>query len=132
MENGYPGRDRREFLRYTYEKPVHYSIVTNAKDKEPLSSSLMNAVSKNLSISGILFSTKNVNVPDISSIVILDLDYRTSLICQEIEEKAVIVNNKLLGKVVRIEEEEDGMCDVGVAFITKSDDLSKDIKTLVG
>ncbi|MFA5146974.1 MAG: hypothetical protein WC515_06360 [Candidatus Omnitrophota bacterium] len=125
MAEPIPGKNRREFLRYRYEKPIHYSIVTSSKDLQPIASSVMKAVSKNLSACGILFSTKDA--PDMSSVLILDLDHRTSRICQEIEENALIINNKLLGKVVRIEECSDGMRDVGVAFIKKSTDLSKDL-----
>ena len=125
MANAFSGRNRREFLRYRYEKPIHYSMVSSVKDNNPIAESLIKAVTKNLSASGILFTTDNV--PELSSVLILDLDYRTTRICKEIEENALIVNNKLLGKVVRIEDNDNGMCDVGVAFIKKSEELSKDL-----
>lgn len=129
MAEEYIGKDRREFFRYRYEKPIHYSVVTSSKDLNPIASSLIKAVSKNLSASGILFSTKDL--PEISSILTLNLDYRTSHVCQEIEERALIVDNKLLGKVVRIEDADDGTWDVGVAFIKKDDYVSKDLKGLI-
>ena len=128
MANNYAGIERREFFRYRYEKPIHYKVVNSAKDKNH-ASKLMNAVSKNLSASGILFASKFL--PEISSILVLDLDYRTTRVCQEIEERALILNDKLLGKVVRIEETDDGFYDVGVAFVKKSDTLPKDITNLV-
>ena len=69
--------------------------------------------------------------PRLSSIIILDVDYRTTMLCEEIEERALILNNKLLGKVVRIEDNDNGSYDVGVAFVKKSDTLPSDIFTLV-
>ncbi len=119
--------ERREFLRFDYEKPLHFSLVSSPRDRGILSS-FINAVSKNISASGILFRVEDGAIPEIASLVMLDLDYKTSNICREIDERALIKNNKLLGKVVRIEENSDGTRGVGVAFVTKSDRLSKDIK----
>ena len=130
MEEDYTKNDRREFLRYDYERPLHYSLISSPKDTPSLSS-IINGVSKNLSASGILFITDARKVPEISSLIVLDLDYKTAHVCREIDERAVIVKNKLLGRVVRIEDNEDGTCGVGVAFINKSDNLSKDIKSMV-
>ncbi len=129
MADEFKGKERREYFRYRYEKPIHYSLVASKKDQNPIATSLVEAVTKNLSASGILFTSPVV--PDLSSILILNLDYRTSQVCQEIEENAVIVNNRLLGKVVRIEDADNGMWDVGVAFVRKTDDLSKDIKKFI-
>ena len=64
--------------------------------------------------------------------MVLDLDYRTARVCEEIEKNALIVNNRVLGKVVRVEEKGDGVFDVGVAFVTKSDRLPKDINNIIG
>lgn len=47
------------------------------------------------------------------------------------EDEALIMNNKLLGEVVRVEECKDHSIDVGVAFVKKSRELSEDIKTVV-
>jgi len=125
----FEGNDRREFLRYEYAKPLHFSIVSSPKDRNS-TPNLVNAITKNLSASGILFQTKEI--PDIASLLILDLDFKTAKICREIERRAMIINNKLLGKVVRIEDSENGMCDVGVAFVTKDSSVSEDLKKLTG
>lgn len=122
------GEERRQFLRYDYEKSLHFSILNSSKDKNFLSKS-MEAISKNLSASGILFVT-NI-VPEISSFLVLDLDYRTARICQEIESRALIINNKLIGRVVRIEENDNGLFDIGLAFVTKGDRLPQDIQNLI-
>lgn len=124
----YPGNERREFLRYDYDKSLHYSVVSASKDRKPIFE-FIKAISKNLSASGILFTTKDV--PQISSLLLLNLDYKTVNLCREIEDRVLIVNNKLLGKVVRIEDNKDDLCDVGVAFVTKSEGLSEDIKRFV-
>jgi PilZ domain len=129
MSNNYSGPERREFFRYRFEKTINYKKVAGPKGNKDGSPKLTNAVSKDLSASGLLFSTDSL--PELSSLLVLDLDYRTTLVCQEIEEKALIVNNKLLGKVVRIEDTDDGRYDVGVAFIKKSEDLPNEIKNLL-
>ena len=120
--------NRREFFRYGYEKPVHYTQVSLAEDRS-IASKLIDAVSKNLSASGILFTSRYM--PEISSILALDLDYRTTSICKEIEGRVLILNDKLFGKVVRIEDADNGLYDVGVAFIKKSEELAKDIKVII-
>jgi hypothetical protein len=60
----------------------------------------------------------------------MDLDYETVSICNEIEDRVLILDNKLIGRVVRLEDNQDGTCGVGVAFIKKSDPLMKGIKNL--
>ena len=119
--------EKRNFLRYDYNRPIHYKSVTPTSGTISLND-LMDAASKNLSISGILFSTNTDLAPNISSLLVLDVDYRTASICHEIEDNAMIVNNKILGKVVRIEDNENGTCNVGVAFLKKSDPVLQDIE----
>lgn len=128
MVESYEGKERREFFRYKHEKPVQYKVLDTSSDKDA-SAKFMDAISKNLSISGVLFTSNYL--PKISSILVLDLDYRTSRICQEIEKRALMVGDKMVGKVVRIEESGNGLYDVGVAFVKKSDKLPKDIKELL-
>ena len=128
MGNDYQGDERRKFFRYNYKKSLRYSVVSPAKGRDPISI-FIDGVAKNLSASGILFTTDSA--PQISSFLLLDLDYQTASVCEEIEDRALIVNNKLLGKVVRIEDNENGSWDVGVAFVTKSEQLVKEVKNLV-
>ena len=128
MANDYKGAERREFFRYRYEKPIHYKVIGLSGDKVSLSK-IVGVASRNLSASGILFATKQA--PPLSSIIALDLDYRATQVCREIEERALIVNDQLVGKVVRIETNDDNSYDVGVAFIRQSDNLSEDIKKLI-
>jgi len=128
MSDSYAGKEKREFFRYQHEKPVQYKVVGHSGDKDA-SSKFIDAVSKNLSVSGVLFTSSFL--PEISSILVLDLDHRTSRICQEIEKHALMVGGKMVGKVVRIEESDGGLYDVGVAFVRKTDKLPKDVKELL-
>ncbi|MCX5677736.1 MAG: PilZ domain-containing protein [Candidatus Omnitrophica bacterium] len=120
--------NKREFVRYSYNKPVNFKILLSPRHSKS-ALKLVSGISKNLSVSGLLF--KSDHLPDISSILELDLDYRTTGICHEIEENAMTVDNKLIGKVVRIEEDEDGKYNIGVAFIRKTDSLPPDIENIL-
>ncbi|MFH0839695.1 MAG: PilZ domain-containing protein [Candidatus Omnitrophota bacterium] len=128
MDENYKSSERRKFLRCNYEKGFSYNAVNLSKDKRFMSS-LINAIGRNLSGSGMLFSTSEL--PALSSLLVLNLDYRTARVCEEIEKNVLIINNRVLGKVVRIEERSSGEYDIGVAFITKSDRLPKDIQSLI-
>jgi len=128
MAQVYAGEEKREFLRHTYEKPVRYKILKASQDRSK-AVKFAEAVSKNLSASGILFSAKEM--PRISSLLVLDLDYKVTRICQEIEENALVVGDKVFGKVVRIEDNGSGFYDIGVAFVKKFDDIANNIKDLM-
>ncbi len=121
-------KERRGFLRYEFQRPLRFQVIRSSDKKNPVSM-FMEAVSKNLSASGILFHSHRV--PAISSFLVLNLDYRTAAICREIENNALIINNKLLGKVVRIEDTDDGNFDIGVAFVKKDENLAPSIRELL-
>jgi len=124
----FPGAEKREFLRYGFDKPVNYRVIYFSQEPDAASKAF-DAISRNLSASGMLFSSKYL--PEIASVIVLDIDYRTTRICREIEENAFIVNGKLVGKVVRVEDDGDGLYGVGVAFIRKSEHLPADIEKLI-
>ena len=123
------GKNKREFFRYAYNKPMEYNSIDNLKNTKFVAN-LVSAMSKNLSTSGILFTTETSNAPAIASLLVLNLDYRTANICKEIEDRALILDNKLIGRVVRIEDNGDDTLGIGVAFVTKSDPMAKDIKNI--
>jgi len=125
MPNDYPGSERREFLRYAHERPAAFKELP-ARDKAV--SEMVKAFTKNLSASGLLFTSRRP--PRLSSIIALDVDYRTSRLCEEIEERALVSGNRLIGKVVRIEDNGNGSYDIGVAFIKKSETGIKDLTSL--
>jgi len=128
MQEHYPGKEKREFFRYKHEKPVYYRNMGTPSQGGKAAKSLT-AISKNLSASGLLFTTELV--PELSSIVVIELDYRTTLICREIESKALMLDNKLIGKVVRIEDAGEGFYDIGVAFIKKTEAISPELKSMI-
>ena len=133
MVDKYSAGEKRRFLRIDYNKPLSYKIISGP-EKESFASKVMTAVSKNLSASGILFVTNTTKVPGIASLVVLDIDYRTANVCEEIDSKALILNNKIIGRVVRIEDNEDNTCGVGVAFVKRSEPMLpilKDIEDLI-
>jgi len=128
VQDHYHGKEKREFFRYKHEKPVYYRNVGVPSQGGKAVKSL-EAISKNLSASGLLFTTELV--PELSSIVVIELDYRTTQICREIEAKALILSDKLIGKVVRIEEAGEGFYDIGVAFIKKSEAITPELRNMI-
>jgi len=122
-------KEKREFLRYDYDKPLQYNTVRSLKDKK-IPAQLVKAMSKNLSASGLLFTANTKAIPPLSSYILIDLDYRTASICQEIEARVLMVHNKILGRVVRIDDNDDGTFDVGIAFVTKSEIQTKPVEDL--
>lgn len=119
--------EKREFFRHDCSKPVIFKILLSPRHSESVTK-MVSGMSKNLSVSGILF--QSTLLPEISSILELEMDYRTMNICQEIEENAMMIGNKLIGKVVRIEETEDGRYNIGVAFIKKHGQLPPGIENM--
>ncbi len=128
MQEHYSGKEKREFFRYKHEKPVYFKNM-GVPSKGGKTAKSLQAISKNLSASGLLFTTELV--PDLSSIVVIELDYRTSRICREIETKALILDNKLIGKVVRIEDAGEGFYDIGIAFIKKSEPIPTELNEMI-
>lgn len=120
--------ERRKFFRHPFDKQVRFKVISSAREQNPVAK-VLDAVAKNLSVSGVLFAS--TFTPELSSIVALDMDYRATRICQEIEESALIVKNRIIGKVVRIEDSGDGVYGIGVAFIKKLSDLPKDIEEII-
>ena len=130
MVGSYTGKERREFVRHDYKKPIHCRTIKSLDGKKSFLP-LINGAVKNLSAAGILFIVDSENVPKISNLLLLELEYQTANICKEIESRALIAHNKFLGKVVRIENNIDGTFDVGVALIPKYSHIPEDIKVLI-
>lgn len=122
MTHEKPGtQNRREFFRLKISTPLRFkSYPSSVQDK---------GVAQNISESGILFQTPE-NPPQISSLLWMDLDLRTLKICQEIENRALILNNGVVGKVVRVEEGQRNY-DVGVCFLTQEQKNSSQVQKLL-
>ncbi len=125
-------QNRREFFRLKFAAPLRFksytpkNTPTKTSGREP---SLTGGVSQNISQSGILFQTTE-NPPQLSSIVWINLDLRTIKICQEIEERALVLNEGLLGRVVRVEEDNKNY-DIGVCFLTQDQKNSEEVQQVL-
>jgi hypothetical protein len=126
----YRGEERRKFKRFDFEKAVHCREIISSGDKKSFSSVVKGAV-KNLSASGILFALDSIDIPNVSNLLLLELEYHTASICRELERRSLIARNRFLGKVVRVVDNLDGTSDVGVALVPKNDDLLSEIKIIV-
>ncbi len=127
-------QDRREFFRINFSTPLQfkaYSVDEKSKSSKSLDSATR-GISQNVSQSGILFHTKT-NPPALSSLVWLNLDIRTLKICQEIENRALVLNNGLVGRVVRVEEDNHthNSYDVGVCFLTNEERGNREVQQLL-
>ena len=127
MTHNENAQERRDFFRIAFSTPLKYK---NCSIQDH--SLLFPATTENVSQSGILFQTKH-NPPQLSSIVWMDLDIRTLKICQEIESRALIFNNGVLGRVVRVEEDLENrrMYDVGVCFLKKSQRDTREVQQIL-
>ena len=125
--------EKREFFRLNFKTPIQFKsyeskeLRNSAKLAGPMEGS-----TRNISQNGVLFQTED-NPPQLSSIVWMSLDMRTLKICQEIEQKAIIFNNGVLGKVVRVEEDTNNRntYDVGVCFLRKEQQASREVQDIL-
>ncbi|OIO37806.1 MAG: hypothetical protein AUJ71_04455 [Candidatus Omnitrophica bacterium CG1_02_49_16] len=126
--------ERREFFRVNFSAPLNFKSYAGAPSgsSSRIAGSSARAVSQNISQSGILFQTEN-NPPELSSILWMDLDFRTLNICKEIEKRALVFNNGLLGRVVRVEEDtkSPNIYDIGVCFLTQDQRNSKEVEGIL-
>ena len=126
--------ERREFFRVNFKSPVQFKSYSTDRTGDQVSKrqSFLHGQSQNISQSGILFQMEK-NPPPISSILWMNVDLRTLNICKEIENRALIFNNGLLGKVVRVEEDVRNMntYDVGVCFLTQNDKDSREVQSVL-
>lgn len=122
MTHENPGtQNRREFFRLKFSAPVRFKSYPKTSQES--------GVSQNISQSGILFQTPK-NPPQLSSLLWMNLDLRTLKICQEIENRALILNNGVVGKVVRVEEGQRNY-DVGVCFLTQEQRDTSEVQKLI-
>ncbi len=123
-------QERREFFRLTFKSPLEFRSYTPRTLEE--ASPVVKGISENISQSGVLFQVKNAP-PDVSSILWMNLDIRTLKICKEIETRALIFNNGILGRVVRVEEDPKNLnvYNVGVCFITQGQRHLKEVEEIL-
>lgn len=118
--------ERREFLRMEHTGPVKYQELKGGR-----LSRKSDILSKNISASGLLFTTENVP-PALSSILKVELDDKMLNVCHEIESDLLIMGKAVLGRVVRISEGEPGKSyDVGVCFLRRKNLSDQEITRLI-
>ena len=127
-------QERREFFRLNFTTPIRFKTcdIKTLQQNVSLATNGLDGSTRNISQAGILFQTEN-RPPQLSSILWMSLDMRTLKICQEIESKALIFNNGVLGKVVRVEEDtnNDNAYDIGVCFLRKDQKDLPEVKQIL-
>ena len=123
-------QERREFFRLDYKSPLEFRSYSPKTLEKNIPAT--KAVSENVSQSGVLFQIENTP-PNVSSILWMNLDIRTLKICKEIEQRALIFNNGILGRVVRVEEDPKNLnvYNVGVCFLTQDLKSRKEIEQIL-
>jgi len=106
--------DRREFVRLDYARPLAYKVC-----KKETITKLLEGYTSNISPSGLLCNVKETVMPE--DILWLAFDRGVLSICAELEKKAFIYQNGIIGKVVRVESKGFNNFDVGIKFITREE-----------
>lgn len=114
QKKAFKGKERREFARLDYIRPIALKVC-----KKKTISTLLNGYSANISQNGLFCNIKEkVNKDDI---LWLSFDRATLSICEEMDKRNMIYQNGILGKVVRIERKRDRTYNVGIQFITREE-----------
>jgi hypothetical protein len=106
--------ERRSFVRLEYSIPLGFKIC----NKETISK-LCVGYSMNISQSGISCSIREKVNPD--DILWLSFDRDTLDFCRQLEKRALIYQNGIIGNVTRVQEDEAGTYSIGVRFITREE-----------
>lgn len=110
----FSGIERRKFVRLDYSTPLAYKIC----NKDTVTR-LLTGYTSNVSQTGIHCLIKDRVEPD--DILWLSFDRSVLEICQEIEKDCLIYQGGIVGKVVRVEHNQDGTYGVGLQFITRQE-----------
>ncbi len=122
----YKRLERREFLRVDFETSVKYSVCSDEQV-----TSAASGLTKNISASGILFTTNQKL--DVGTYIAISLDKHTLTDVVEIDDSVIVVDSKLLGKVVRTEElVADKKYDIGISFLrSDSEDYDDEVAQII-
>lgn len=115
MEDNYKGQECRQFVRLGYATPLACKVC-----KKETIDTLLRGYTSNISQSGLLCNIREkVNKDDI---LWLSFDRSILSICEELERRAFIYQNGIIGKVVRVEPQDNGIYDLGIQFITREEE----------
>jgi len=106
--------ERRAVVRLTCQTPLMFKIC-----KEETISKIMQGYTQNISADG-LRCTIAQKVP-IGCVLWLKLDKDALALCEEIERKAVILQQGILGKVVWVDKQKNERYDIGLQFLTREE-----------
>jgi hypothetical protein len=113
-KQAYRGPERRKFIRLDYITPFDCKVC-----KKQTIDKLLHGYTTNISESGLLCNIKDpVKKNDI---IWLAFDRGALGICENIERKALIYQNGIIGKVARVGHKKNNTYTVGVNFITKEE-----------
>jgi len=112
--------ERREFPRLNYSTPLGFKVCS----KDTISK-LCAGYTVDISQSGLLCNiNEKVNQDDI---LWLSFDRSTLDFCREMEKRAFIYQNGIIGNVTRVEPEQAGSYSVGIRFITRQEKGAENI-----
>jgi hypothetical protein len=114
MDNPENISERRSFLRINHASPLAYKVC-----KKESISRLLEGYTSNISEAGILCNIREAVSTD--DILWLSFDRGTLNICEELEKRALIYQNGIIGKVVRIDPKGFDNFDVGIKFLTREE-----------
>ena len=113
MRFEYRGPERRKFIRLAHSAPLSYKICSKSTV-----SKLLDGYTANVSETGLLCRIKER--VDKDDLIWLCFDRTILGSCQEMDKKALIYQNGIIGKVVRVEHKE-GHYEVGIQFVTREE-----------
>lgn len=114
MKNTYNGPERRQFVRLDYVSPLGFKVC-----KKKTVSKLLQGYTADISQAGLLCNIKEKVKKD--DILWLSFNRAILSICGELEKRALIYQNGIIGKVVRVKPKNRGTYDVGIRFITREE-----------
>lgn len=110
----YNGKERRQFLRLDYNIPLDYKVC-----KKTTLSKLLAGYTSNISQAGLLCSIKQrVRKGDL---IWLCFDRATLSIVSDLETRAFIYQNGIIGRAVRVVRKDSNNYEVGIQFVTREE-----------
>lgn len=110
----YSGQERRQFARLDYIAPLGCKVC-----KRETLSKLMEGYTRDISQAGLLCEIKaKVKVGDI---LWVSFDRATLNICEDLERRALIYQNGVIGKVVRVEKKNKQTFGIGMQFLVREE-----------
>jgi c-di-GMP-binding flagellar brake protein YcgR len=114
MAKAYSSIERRKFVRFDYITPLAYKVC-----KRKTVSKLLEGYTSDISQLGLRCNIKE----EVAKNIILWLSFERSTleICRQIDNKCLLYQNGVLGKVVWAEKRINNSYDVGIRFITREE-----------